>query len=66
MKVAIFTAFFSQETMTYVKSVIQYLEKKKHELILVDRLKKYLGGDSFNYFDDDKALTGVDFLFSIG
>jgi NAD+ kinase len=65
MKVAIFTAFFSQETLTYVKSVIHYLEKKQHELILVDRLKKHLG-DSFNYFDDDQALTEVDFLFSIG
>ena len=69
MNIAIYSAFFSPETLTYVKSVVSYLEDEKHQFIITDRLKKHFGVDQdrYNYFSDDMVLRdGIDFLFSIG
>ena len=69
MNIAIYSAFYSTTSITYIKSVIDYLEEKKHNFILVDRLKKHLGSESskYNYFKDDELLSQkVDFLFSVG
>ena len=69
MNIAIYSAFYSKTSITYIKSVIDYLEENKHIFILVDRLKKHLGSESdkYNYFKDDEVLSQkVDFLFSVG
>ena len=69
MNIAIYSVFFSPETLTYIKTVIEYLESHQHNITLVDRLKKYLGNeqDQYAYFSDDEILeSNIDFLFSIG
>ena len=69
MNIAIYSAFFSPETLTYIKTVIEYLETHHHTIVLVDRLKKHLGEDQerYSYFDDNEILkSNIDFLFSIG
>jgi len=69
MNIAIYSAFYSKTSITYIKSVIDYLEENKHGFILVDRLKKYLGSEAskYNYYKDDKPLNQkIDFVFSVG
>ena len=69
MNIAIYSAFYSTTSITYIKSVIDYLEENKHDFILVDRLKKHLGSeaDKYNYYKDDKPLNQkIDFVFSVG
>ncbi|MGB0828408.1 MAG: NAD kinase [Flavobacteriaceae bacterium] len=69
MKIALYSAFFSEETLQYVKATANYLESQGHEFSLVNRLKKHLGpkGSSYSYFEEDQKLeSGFDFLFSIG
>ena len=69
MNIAIYSAFFSPETLIYINTVIEYLETHHHKILLVDRLKKHLGTkqNQYSYFSDDEILDpSVDFLFSIG
>ena len=69
MNIAIYSAFYSKTSITYIKSVIDYLEENKHGFILVDRLKKHLGSEAskYNYYNDDKPLNqNIDFVFSVG
>lgn len=69
MNIAIYSAFFSPETLIYINTVIEYLETHDHNILLVDRLKKHLGTkqNQYSYFSDDEILDpSVDFLFSIG
>lgn len=69
MNIAIYSAFFSPETLIYINTVIEYLEIHHHNILLVDRLKKHLGTkqNQYSYFSDDEILDpSVDFLFSIG
>ena len=64
MNIAIYNAFFSPETLDYVKTVVSYLEKHGHQFIIVDRLRKYFGEnqDRYNYFSDNKVLKeNIDF-----
>jgi NAD+ kinase len=65
MKIAIFSSFFSPLTVSYVRSVIDYLEKKEHSFILVDHFKEYFDS-SYVYFKDHESIKEVDFLFSVG
>ena len=65
MNIAIYSAFFSPETLTYIKTVIEYLETHHHTIVLVDRLEKHLGEDQerYSYFDDNEILkSNIDFL----
>lgn len=69
MNIAIYSAFFSPETLIYTNTVIEYLETHHHNILLVDRLKKHLGTkqNQYSYFSDDEILDpSLDFLFSIG
>ena len=69
MYIAIYTAFYSPTSITYIKSVIDYLNTNNHQFVLVDRLKKYIGSQAnkYSYFRDDILLEEkVDFLFSVG
>lgn len=69
MNIAIYSAFYSKTSITYIKSVIDYLEENKYDFILVDRLKKHLGSEAskYNYYNDDKPLNQkIDFVFSVG
>ena len=69
MNIAIYSAFFSPKSIDYVKTVIDYLNSKEYNFILLDRIKKYLGDGAinYNYFKDDELFNEkVDFLFSIG
>jgi NAD+ kinase len=69
MHIALYSAFFSEETLQYVKATVTFLESHGHRIILVQRLKKHLGeqGNNYSYFDEELKLDPkVDFLFSIG
>ena len=69
MYIAIYSAFFSQTSIAYIKTVIDYLNTNNHKFILVNRLKKHLAedGNQYTYFKDDQILEQkVDFLFSVG
>ncbi|MDC1378155.1 NAD kinase [Flavobacteriaceae bacterium] len=69
MNIAIYSAFFSPETLTYIRTVIAYLESHQHNISLVNRLKKYMSAEQegISYFSDDEILaSNIDFLFSIG
>ena len=69
MRIAIYSAFFSPTSITYIKTVIKYLGANGHHFLLVDRMKKHLGqeGEKYNYFTDNVTLEeNVDFLFSVG
>ena len=69
MYIAIYSAFFSPTSITYIKSVIEYLTNYDHKFILVDRLEKYLGKEAakYSFFKEDQAIKEkVDFLFSVG
>lgn len=69
MRIAIYSAFFSPTSITYIKTVIEYLSANGHQFLLVDRMKKHLGqeGEKYTYFTDNVTLEeNVDFLFSVG
>jgi NAD+ kinase len=69
MNIALYSAFFSEETLQYVKATVTYLKSHGHQFTLVQRLRKHLGTEGFNYsyFDEENKLgAGIDFLFSIG
>jgi NAD+ kinase len=69
MNIALYSAFFSEDTIQYVKATISFFETHGHRFTLINRLKKYLGaqGEEYSYFDEETKLTNeVDFLFSIG
>lgn len=69
MYFAIYSAFFSEETIQYVKATVNFLESHGHGFKLVHYIKKYLGteGKEYDYFDEEQKLNEeFDFLFSIG
>lgn len=70
MYIAIYSAYFNEESLKYVREVIGYLNKLNHRIILVDRFKKYLEEDAhekYTFFNSNEAIDPeVDFLFSIG
>lgn len=69
MNIALYSAFFSEETLQYVKATVTYLKSHGHQFTLVQRLRKHLGteGSNYSYFDEENKLgAGIDFLFSIG
>ena len=69
MYFAIYSAFFSKETIQYVKATVNFLESHGHGFKLVHHIKKHLGteGEEYDYFDEEQKLNEeFDFLFSIG
>src|SRR6056300_173732 len=69
MKIALYSAFFSEETLTFINRTLAYLSTHKHDVLLVDRLKKHMGAqaEKYPYFDGNENIQEkVDFLFSIG
>ena len=69
MKIALYSAFFSEETLTFINRTLAYLSTHKHDVLLVDRLKKHMGAqaEKYPYFDENEIIQEkVDFLFSIG
>ena len=69
MNIALYSAFFSEETLQYAKATVTYLKSHGHQFTLVKRFRKHLGTESSNYsyFDEENKLEAdVDFLFSIG
>ena len=69
MRIAIYSAFFSPTSITYIKPVIEYFSANGHHFLLVDRMKKHVGqeGEKYTYFTDNVTLEeNVDFLFSVG
>ena len=69
MYIALYNAFFTEETLQYVKATVNFLELHGHQFTLVNRLKKFLGSKAsrYSYFDEEQKLDkDVDFLFSIG
>jgi NAD+ kinase len=69
MNIALYSAFFSEETLQYVKATVTYLKSHGHQFTLAQRLRKHLGteGSNYSYFDEENKLgAGIDFLFSIG
>ena len=69
MHIALYNAFFSKETLQYVKTTKNFLELHELSFTLVNRLEKFLGSEAtrYTYFDEEQKLDkDVDFLFSIG
>ena len=70
MYIAIYSAFYNAESLEYVRDVIHYLEKNKHQVTIVERLKKHLEEPLYKSHDffspNEKIDPKVDFLFSIG
>lgn len=69
MNIALYSAFFSKETLQYAKATVTYLKSHGHQFTLVQRFRKLLGTEASNYsyFDEENKLgKNVDFLFSIG
>lgn len=69
MNIALYSAFFSEETLQYAKATVTYLKSHGHQFTLVQRFRKHLGTEASNYsyFDEENKLgANVDFLFSIG
>lgn len=69
MNIALYSAFFSKETLQYAKATVTYLKSHGHQFTLVQRFRKHLGTEASNYsyFDEENKLgKNVDFLFSIG
>ena len=69
MYVALYSAFFSKETIQYVKTTVNFLELHGIRFTLVNQLKKFLGSEAsrYAYFDEEEKLDKyVDFLFSVG
>ena len=68
MKIAIFCAFDTPETIEYALATVSYLEKKGHELDLDSRLIEYISKPiNHNQFEASGTINlDIDFLFSIG
>ena len=69
MYIALYSAFYSEETLQYLKATIAYLEKNGHRFTIIHRLKKQLQAENqgYTYFDEETPLKkDIDFLFSIG
>ena len=68
MKIAIFCAFDTPETIEYALATVSYLEKKGHELDLDGRLIEYISKPiNHNQFEAAGTINlDIDFLFSIG
>ena len=48
MNIALYSAFFSEETLQYVKATVTYLKSHGHQFTLVQRLRKHLGTEGSN------------------
>ncbi len=69
MTIAVYCAYPSEETLSYVAQVIDYLTRKNHKVLLIDRLEKKMRASqgTFSYFKSDEILPAdVDYLFSVG
>ena len=70
MRIAIFCAFDQEASISYSKEVISLLKAAEHEVLVDQRLKKFLDPaliPSTTFFDSSGTITpDVDFLFSIG
>ena len=69
MYIALYSAFYSEETLQYLKATIAYLEQNGHRFTIIHRLKKQLQAENqgYTYFDEETPLKkDIDFLFSIG
>ena len=69
MYIALYSAFYSEETLQYLKATIAYLEQNGHRFTIINRLKKQLQAENqgYTYFDEETPLKkDIDFLFSIG
>jgi NAD+ kinase len=68
MKIAIFCAFDTPETIEYALATVSYLEKKGHELDLDNRLIEYISRpiDHTQFEASGTINSNIDFLFSIG
>ena len=69
MYIALYSAFFSEETLQYVKATIDYLDNHGHRFTIIHRLKKQLDSESpdYSYYNEEEQLDdSIDFLFSIG
>jgi len=43
MNIALYSAFFSEETLQYAKATVTYLKSHGHQFTLVKRFRKHLG-----------------------
>ena len=68
MKIAIFCAFDTPETIEYALATVSYLEKKGHKLDLDNRLIEYISRPiNHSQFEASGTInSNIDFLFSIG
>ena len=68
MKIAIFCAFDTPETIEYALATISYLEKKGHKLDIDNRLIEYISKpiDHTQFEALGTINSDIDFLFSIG
>ena len=68
MKIAIFCAFDTPETIEYALATVSYLEKKGHKLDLDNRLIEYISRpiDHSQFEASGTINSDIDFLFSIG
>ena len=68
MKIAIFCAFDTPETIEYALATVSYLEKKGHKLDLDNRLIEYISKpiDHTQFEASGTINSDIDFLFSIG
>ncbi len=69
MNIAVYSAFISPTSISYIKNVVDYLNRNNHKYILINSLEKYLGKENkkYSYFNDNQKLDEkVDFLFSVG
>ena len=68
MKIAIFCAFDTPETIEYALATVSYLEKKGHKLDLDNRLIEYISRpiDHSQFEASGTINSNIDFLFSIG
>ena len=68
MKIAIFCAFDTPETIEYALATVSYLEKKGHKLDLDNRLIEYISRpiDHTQFEASGTINSNIDFLFSIG
>lgn len=66
MYIALYSAFYSEETLQYLKATIAYLEQNGHRFTIIHRLKKQLQAENqgYTYFDEETPLKkDIDFLF---
>ncbi len=68
MKIAIFCAFDTPETIEYALATVSYLEKKGHKLDIDNRLIEYISRpiDHSQFEASGTINSNIDFLFSIG